>query len=135
VSEPNLYAHLIASAGVAALVGQRVYAQLIPQQVRGDPKAYPCAVFSLVSLVDASTQCETIPVPQGTWQIDAYAMDRDSAVLLASEIRRAMVDYVGLMGDVHVSSCKRSTCFDVGPEPEPGLYRRTQTFTIWYAES
>lgn len=132
MSDPNIAAHLLAAATTA---GARIFAQVIPQQDHASPRTYPCAVFSLVGTADTVGQCGTFDQPSGTWQIDSYGLTRAAVITLADEIRRAMVDYVGLMGTVHVSSVKRATQFDVGPEPEPGLYRRSQTFTIWYAEN
>lgn len=135
MSEPNLHAFLSADAGVAALAAARIFAQIIPEQAQGDPDVYPCATFQLVGTTDGRTMCGDDFVPDGSWQIDAYSPDRDQAVELARAIRRAMVDYSGPMGDCTVQRVLRTASFDIGPDVEPGLYRRSQTFSIWYVET
>lgn len=134
-TEPNYYAHLVAEPEVTALAGQRIHAQQIPQQTRESPRAYPCVVFSTISRVRDPELCGASEVVQATVQMDTYGMTRAEVLALARAIRRRMVDYSGLMGTVDVQRVLTDTEFDVGPDPEPGLYRRTQTFNVWHVET
>lgn len=133
--EPNIKAILALHAPLVALVADRIYAQVIPQQERNGPTAYPAVVFQRIGSQESQTLCGTDDFVAGVWQIDAYHPDRDKAIEVASAIRAAMVDYYGDADGVSVNKVRRDTAIDIGPEIEPGLYRRSQTFTIWYVET
>lgn len=135
MSEPNVRHMLLANAALVAMVGQRITAQQITQQESNGPDAYPAVVFQRVGSSEQETLCGTDDFVAGTWQIDAYDPDRDQAVAVAGAIRSAMVHYSGDADGANVNRVRRDSSFDIGPEIEPGLYRRTQTFTIWYVET
>ncbi len=134
MSEPNFRAFLIGRPAVVALTQQRIYAQLMPQHEQDGPQDLPCVTFTLVGSLRHRTLCGTNRLVEGTWQFDAWSDDRDEAVALGASLRRELVDYTGLMGDTFVDMVALSVENDAGPDPEPGLYRRSQTFTIWYLE-
>ncbi len=131
--EPNLFLHLTSDADVFALAGARVHADEIPEQTRGSANAYPCATFTLVGSTRDAEHCGTSDVVQASYQVDSWAKRRPDARALARAIRRRMVDYSGPMGDVEVQRVLITAEFDA-TDPDPGLRRRTQTYTVWYVE-
>lgn len=133
--DPNIRVMLQAHAQAAAILGNRIYAQRIPQQVAQGPRAYPCAVFQRVGSNERETFCGADGLVAGLFQIDTYGPERDAVLEAARAVRLAMVHYSGDAGGVHVNRVRRDSALDVGPEVEPGLYRRVQTFTVWYVEN
>lgn len=133
-SEPNLFVFLTQTPAIAALVGDRVYAELIPQHVFEGVRKMPCVVFRRDGGVRQVKFCGTDRLVQGQYQVDAYALTYEEKCELADAIRRRMVDYSGPMGSVTVNQVTLASDPDVGPDPEPGLYRRMQLFQIWYVE-
>lgn len=134
MSEPNLYAFLSGIPEISALVADRIYQNTIPQKVRDDPDKVPCAVILRSGGERQRLFCGTDNLVQGTYTIDCEAPDFDDAVALADAIRRALVDYSGLMGTVRVDTVMMATDFDAGIVPDPGLYNRTDSYSIFYFE-
>lgn len=132
--EPNLFEYLASVPAVAALIGDRIYAGRIPQSVRG--KTAPvmdCVVFQRTGDVRGVDFCATDEVVAADYQIDCYSPDDVKVLKVARAVRRALVDYKGLMGAIRVQRVFINSSFD-GQEEEPGLCRRTQLYTIWYVE-
>lgn len=121
-------------AAVTALINDRVYPGKIPQHHFEGARVMPCAVTQIPSESRQVKLCETDGLVEGSVQVDSYSPDRDECHAVADAIRRAMVDYSGPMGTVKVSKVLLATQFDVGPEPDPGLFRRSQTYAVWYLE-
>ncbi len=134
MSEPNLYSFLKDGPEVSALVANRIYLQMIPQHVWTDPPKMPCAVYSRIGAGRQPMLCATDNLVQATYQVDSYAIKPETAVAVARAIRRRLVDYSGPMGDVVVKAVRLETDSDIGPDPTPGLFRRMQQYTVWYAE-
>lgn len=132
--DPNLRAHLIADPAVLALVGQRIYRQRMPQQDAASPKAFPAVVFQRVGGSELRQMCGTSELRTASMQVDVYGTRSDDVAAVADAIRARMGDYSGVMGSVTVQRVLLDTEFDAPPEAEPGLYRRTFTFSIWYLE-
>lgn len=133
--EPNLYGYLKSVSEVAALIGDRIYHQRIPQHIFGATgQVMDCAVFQRVGGAEGNTYCGPDGLVQADYQVDIYSPDDVRFIEVARAIRRALVNYSGPMGEVMVQKVLATNEFDA-PEPEPGLYRRTQTYTIWHAES
>jgi hypothetical protein len=132
--EPNLFEYLKSVPAVAALVGNRIYEGRIPQHVfDSDERVMDCAVYSRVGGAPDRAFCGTGGLVAGAYQVDVYSPDGVRKTQAARAIRRALVDYSGPMGAVTVRKVFLETDFD-SEEPEPGLERRTQTYTIWYVE-
>lgn len=133
--EPNFFEYLSAVPTVAALISNRIYAERIPQHVFDSrSQVMDCAVYTRVGSQRGITFCGTEGLVAGQYQVDVYSPDDVRKVQLARAIRRALVDYSGPMGAVEVKKVFIETDFD-SQEAEPGLNRRTQTYTVWYAES
>lgn len=133
--EPDLTAFLLANAGVAAIAGIRVYKKRIPQYREGDPRPWPAVNWFRSGAPRTSTFCSQDDLVPAQYQIDSYSDDEDEPEILARAIRLALVDYMGPMGPVRINSIKLANDFDFGPEIEPGIYRRTQLYTITYLET
>lgn len=131
--EPELYAFLSADAEVNALIGDRIYPERIPQQHPNDTRVMPCAVFQLAGAEYQALFCATDNLTGGAYQLDIYATIRDQIPLIARAIRRRMQDYSGQIGEARVSKVLLQNQFN-GLDPDPGLYRRTQLYSIWYQE-
>jgi hypothetical protein len=133
--EPNLFEYLKAVPVVAALIGDRIYAGRIPQHVfDSDQRVMDCAVFQKVGSSRGVGFCSSDELVAGQYQIDSYSPDDVRYLHVARAIRRALVDYSGPMGSVAVRKVFLDTDFD-SQEAEPGLNRRTQSYTIWYVEA
>lgn len=132
--EPNLFEFLAGIPTVQALVADRIYEGKIPQHVFDEGRVMDCCVYQRVgsSGRDAGF-CSTGGLVPGQYQIDVYATDSVRKTQLARAIRRALVDYRGRMGAVPVQLVTLDNDFD-SEEPEPGLERRTQQYTITYVE-
>lgn len=135
-AEPGDYlaGFLSADADVATLIADRVFPERIPQQHPDDSRVMPCAVFQLAGADRQPLFCATDGTIGAQYQVDIYATDRDEIAPVARAIRRRLRDYSGPMGSAVVSKVLLDNEFNVGPEPEPGLFRRTQLYTIWHYE-
>lgn len=131
--EPNLYEFLRADAAVASFIGDRIYPDRLPQQHPDDPKVMPAAVFQLAGAEYQAKFCETDGLVGGAYQMDIYGADRDEVLAAARAIRQRLSDYRGQMGAGRVSKVLLQNQFN-GLDPDPGLFRRTQLYTIWFLE-
>ena len=133
--EPNLTEYLTQVPAVVALLGDRVFEGRAPQHVHDtDGSMLPYAVYQRVGGTPGVGFCGTDGLVPGQYQVDVYAADSVLKTQAARAIRRALVDYRGRMGAVTVQQVLAENEFD-SQEPEPGLDRRTQTYTIWYVEA
>lgn len=135
MSEPGFKAYLTAVAEVAALIGTHVFPKRIPQHDAQTASRVPCVVFQRVGgNFPAKTFCGSGQLVGASFQFDCYAITYDECKAVAGAVRRALVDYVGLMGGVNVQSVTLDTSFDAPTDFDPGLERESQTYTIWYIE-
>lgn len=131
-----VYQHLVATAGVAALVGTRIHPLVIPQRIAATSQRVPAVVYSISGVDRAVSYCGTDRLVRSTLGIDCYAAGYDAARALATAVRTALVDFSGPMGSatvVPVRTCNIETEFDL-MDIEPGLYRVSQQWTIWHEE-
>lgn len=126
--------HLRNDAGVGAIVGARIYPQIIPQHVYDEATKQPCLVYQMQSNFRQPLFCGTDSVVQQPVQIDCYAPAYPQAHQLADATRAALIDFSGTMGSVAVKKVLIDAEFDALDE-EPGLFRVTQFWTVWFAES
>lgn len=112
----------------------RVFPLLIPEHVRGESRKQPCIVYQRIGTERDGTFCETDSLAKVSMQIDVYSKSYLTAKQLAQEVRRALVDYTGPMGDTHVDKVFIDVEFDL-VETDTGLFRVSQTYTIWVQES
>lgn len=127
------YAQRIA-AELYPLVNTRVYPNSLPQHHPDGAAVMPACVVQTAGEDRQPRFVSTDGLVGCDLQIDSYAADSDTARAIATAVRRCMTDYSGTMGAVIVSNVLLQNEFDSGIEADPGLYRRTQLFTVWYRE-
>lgn len=132
MDEPNIAQFLISDAAVAELLADRIYPELLPQ-TDGEWNL-PAAVFLRLGGDRQKMFCQTDSLVQATYLVTAFSYDYDTAVALIRAIGRKMIDYCGPMGDVEVDSVSLTNDSSLDVAPIPGLFRRSETFTIWYRE-
>jgi hypothetical protein len=131
---------LLKTSGVGALVAEvsspityRIFPLVIPQHEEGDLTQIPCLVLTRVGVSRGVTKSGTDTLANATYQIDSYATTYKVAVELADTVRGALVDYNGVVGDHEIKTANIESEFAL-TDPDPGLYRLMQTYSIWYVE-
>lgn len=133
MSEPNLYAFLIGRPALAMLVADRVYVGHVPQHDSRGVTRMPCIVVNLVAETRQQSHCGDDGLVERTVQLDVYATTWDDKVAVARALRDELRDFRGLMGDTFVKLTRLDTQTDL-TEPDPGLERRLQQWTLWFPE-
>lgn len=117
---------------ISALLGQgsrlRLTKLTVPQA-----SAMPASVIQRTGTNRSKTACGTINLVQAAVQIDHYGKDWQTAIAVAEVFRLALSDFAGMMGAVQIKDAALVNEFDLD-DPEPGLYRRSQSWSIWYLE-
>lgn len=138
--ESAIYAALLADAGVFALVSAntspisaRVYPLMIPEHVYAEATKLPCIVYTKTGVDRQQTLNGTDSVVRAAFQIDSYARTHSGAISLAAEVRDALLDYAGTVAGVEIKHAALETEFSL-IDPEPGLFRVTQSWSIWHVE-
>jgi hypothetical protein len=127
VFEAGLFTYLSGYAGLAALVGTRIYPLLLPQ----DP-TLPAVTYQRIS-TPRLFAFEHSFLPHATFQFDCWASDFSDAKDVAEQVRLAMDVYRGAMGAETVQACivedERDTY-----EAEPQIWHSMVSVQIWYEE-
>jgi hypothetical protein len=134
--EEGMVAFLSADATVAQIVGgpkTRIWPLMVPKHHEGDVDKHPCLVYQRIGRFVGTTFCESDTLVSGEFQIDSYAFNYLQARTLAAAVKDRMVDYTGLMGTTSVDRVFLNTETDL-LDPVPGLFRVSQSYTIWYRE-
>lgn len=129
--QEGIYSHLSGDAGVAPLAGTRIYPLVIPQRVYNEATRLPCLVYARVGVDQPINTCGAEALAGSSFRIDSYARSYGAAHALAAAVRDAMVNYSGAMGAAHVSRVNLETELDL-LDIEPGLYRVSQTYSVWH---
>ena len=130
----GLFEHLQSDAGVSAIAGDRIFPGFIPQRAYDDATRLPCLVYQFPSSIRQPLFCATDATVAQSTQIDCYARAYPLARQLAAAVRDAMIDFAGQMGSVEVKKVLMDTDFD-SVDQEPGLFRVTQLYTVWFVET
>lgn len=122
---PYLRMLLTTDVGVAALVGNRVFTEVLPQA-----PTVPAVVFTEV----AGDEDVALDGPTGVGsrrvQIDAWAKTRAEATALAVAVRTALAGHSGAAAGFEVHGVFLLTeRWDF--EPETSLYRTSQDYEVW----
>ena len=120
---------LTAQPGVSAAVGDRVYPVLIPPEVWDSATRKPCFVYRTSGVGRSATTCGTIRLQADSVEVDCYARTFDDAYALA-RLAAQIVDFKGTVGNTSVDTVRLDSEIDLF-DLEPGLYRRSLTFTVW----
>ncbi len=136
MSEIGLYTRLKSVSAVQTLVAEstspltyRIYPLVIPQ---GQDRM-PCIVYQKVSAERQLLLVGTNGTVRATYQVDSYATSASGALALAAAVQDALMDYVGTSGGVAMrfTSLENEISLE---DPDPGLFRISQTYTCWYDE-
>lgn len=120
---------LLAQASIVALAGSRIYPLIIPPEVWDSVSTKPCIVYSINGVGRNLTFCGTEKLQRESVSVDSYSRTYDEAVSIASAIK-TIIDFQGTIGSTYFNAVHLDTEIDL-LDPEPGLYRRAMTFSIW----
>lgn len=126
-----IYSFLTNDIGVAAIVDDRVYPNVIPQQVFDAASKRPCLVYRREGLEQTSNVCATELLQKSVFSIDCYARTYEAADMLATAVKAAFESVAGIMAGVAVNRVFLDDEFDLD-DPDPGLFRSHLVFSIWH---
>jgi hypothetical protein len=128
------------SSGVGSIVAEasspiryRIYRMVIPQFSEGDLTKFPCVVYSKVGAGRTLNFGGTNDVVRGDFQLDHYATTYESATALADAARVRLTDFVGSLVGEEIKATELQNEF-VLDDPEPGVFRVSQSWIIWYVD-
>ncbi len=127
-------------SGVGSLVAEesspvryRIFPLVIPQHEDGDLTQYPCIVLTKVGASRGVTKSGTDNLVDSTYQLDAYAATYKEAAELADATRVAIVDFNGTVAGHEIKTVNIENEFAL-TDPDPGVYRIMQTYSVWHDE-
>lgn len=126
--EESLYSFLSSDTAVSSLVNDSIYGLIAPQ---GAP--LPRIIYSRITTQRTSTLCATDTKVRAVMQIDCYARNYKASKELAKTVRQTLTDFSGDMYGTRVSLVTLDQDVDLD-DPDPGLYRVSQTYFIWFSE-
>jgi hypothetical protein len=136
ILEQGLRVYLVADPSIAALVAARIYG-LVREQGNDVTlpigAQLPAVLIQRTSSIRQQLLCGTSPLVEADVQVDSFAMTGDDAWALAAALRAAMIDFNGNMGETYVDTVHLTNEFPV-TDPDPGIIRVTQIYTIFYLE-
>lgn len=131
--EDALHELLSAETSIAALIGEpnlfRIFRGIAPPGTRA-----PYLILGRTSTSGIQSQCGTAGTELALESIDSYAKTEDERDALARAVFLTLRDFSGTIGTVKIKAATRQNEFDLD-DPEPGLYRRSQSWALWYIET
>jgi hypothetical protein len=113
---------------ITDLVGRRIYG------LYREPNApLPQLLIMRTNTQRQPLYCRTSNLVAADFQLDSYGLTGQDATGLAKVVRKAFMDFTGMMGDTSVNRVFLTNEFPK-VDPEPGDISITQLFTIWYLE-
>lgn len=136
--ESALRAHLIANAGVTAIVGSRVYMKHAPTTA-----TYPYIVMHKIGKRPSRHSLAACGLCDHSFQLDCWAQTDKAAKDLADEIRDGLDHYQGTLGSggetIYAHVVRYINDYDDFDNPsdasEQGEYRTIVELRIWHAET
>lgn len=131
--EEALTAYLLEHAGLAALVGSRVYWDEVPQGT--EP---PFVVAINISDVKEHTLDGQLSLESPTYQFTAYATTKKTSKAIGKQIKAALQDYVGVMSGVRVQLVRLLTELSTATHNADGtvqLYTTDLEFQVHFERS
>lgn len=128
ILEESLFAFLTADTAVAALIAERMYGGMAPQNA-----PLPRIVYSRMDTTRTQTLCKTDRKAMATMLLDCYDKTYLGSKRLADAVRQTLTDFSGDMAGTRVST----VILDGDPDrddPEPGLFSVSQRYFIWFTE-
>ena len=126
--ETELRTYTLAGAGVAALVGTRMHARMLPQT-----PTLPAIVFQRIDTRREHVMTGPDGLPRPRMQLTCWATTPAGAVALAAAVRARLDGYAGAWGAVTVSSCLCEGERDLD-DPETGYSAVAQDYMIQFVE-
>lgn len=121
-----LRAHLLANSGVAAIVGVRVYAVILPQI-----PTLPCITYQQITGARSHT-LDGAASPHPLFQIDCWGEGFEQANLLGDAVSSCLDGFRGSLGSLlAVTECLEINRQDLY-EPETKEFRVSFDFQIWH---
>lgn len=137
MNDDVLVAFLLASPGVAALVGERGYPYgNLPQATAGQPSAsMPAFVVSGVSegshhVASNGGRPVTSNFQPTRWQVDVYGAAGGDVYRVSEAVRAALDGYQGPMGGLNIGGAWKRLATATLIDTEVNLYRKTLDFEI-----
>lgn len=113
----------------------RVYPLKMPQKTPNGAAQTPAVVFTLGSVDRQVTYCGTSGLKRSTVRLDCYDVTYDGAKDLAAAVEAVLLDFGGMLGNVaDVRHAALEGELDLH-EFEPGLYRVSQSWVFWHADT
>lgn len=133
----SLAQYLSSHADLQQYVGgaryKRVFPMLIPQHVLDEETKLPCVVYQIIDSSPGYTLCGEDGLQNAVFQLDSYSTDEEVSRKLAAAIKKVLSNFSGLMFDTHVSRIFLESGFQI-LEPDPGLFRVSQSYSVWFIE-
>jgi len=121
--------YLLTLPSVTDLVGENIFPLHVPQ---GFDK--PCIVYQVVDVTRQVTYSGTNKLVQAFVQFDCLAKRYADAQQIAAVVREALTDYSGEMAGTAVRGCFLTAEQDLS-DIEPGFFRVSLNFNLWYVET
>jgi hypothetical protein len=127
---PALREYLLADAAIAALIGDRIYPNAMPQGVRATS-----IVYNRISDVGYHVYAGPLGFARPRYQLDAWAQTPDEAAALAGAIKERLDGFAGVMGTppVTVQGALFAGLRD-DYDADAELYRTSQDYLILFVE-
>lgn len=136
ILETGLRTYLLSQTSITDIVLARIYG-LVREQGNDVSlpinQQLPAVLIQRISSIRQQTFCGTAPLVETDIQVDSYAMTGQDAWALAEALRAVLMDFNGTMGETYVDTVHLTNEFPL-TDPEPGIIRITQLYTMWYLE-
>lgn len=140
--EQALFQLLSSDADLSAVIGTRIFPDIIPQQAFNEATKNPCLTYTMQGIDRQKTTCGTDAHVRGALAIDCYAKNKKLVKSVSKLVRDALLDQRGLFpidgssppaGTVFISQVSLDSEFDL-VDIEPGLFRVSLGFSVWHTE-
>jgi hypothetical protein len=130
--EEALFSYLSTYAGLAALVGTRIYPILLPQN-----PTLPAVTYQMISGIDDHCISEDPDNTEARFQFTAWGTSAASARAVAKQIKKAFKNFTGLMGGadgVQIGHALQTGRYDRTDKMPDGtvIYSRIEDYMIMY---
>ena len=129
VVEEALKTRLEGHAGLAALVGTRIYPVRRPQNA-----TLPAVTYQKVGGLSEQTHGGASGLAASRFQFDVWAATYSSASAVAEQIRVALIGFRGTVDGVEIGGVLHRGDRDL-PDPLTGMFHRSIDFAIWHSEA
>ena len=126
----GLVEHLRNDAGVAALVGTRIYHESMPQNV-----AYPAIAYAKTSVERFRTLAGPSSLVQARVGVDVWARTSSDAIAVADAVKLALDGVTGMLGSTNIQHCSYESEADLSEFDGDRAERHLSIeFVIWLNE-